>query len=127
MASNGKITRDALREAMLSSRPAVEVVPLKSGLSVEVRQPTVGEQLELAKSEDTGDRVLRLFIEHVYVPGTNERVFDEADYEVLKQLPAAGDYQSIMKALTVLMDITAAVEAATKNSGATLSSAPSTT
>lgn len=119
--------RNEIRNAFFANKIGTEEVMLKSGLKVEVRQPTVEEQLALAGEPDSSRRMLVLFTKHVFVPGTGELVFEEADFDTIKQQPAGGDYTKIMTALTSVMDLEAAVAQATKLSVPAASSAQSTT
>lgn len=109
------VTKDEIRSRFLSSKPTSRIITLADGDEVEIRQPKVGPQLDLATIEDQKQRMLRMFVDNVYMPGTNERVFEEGDYAALVELPAAGDYQKIMAALTDLMDLNKATAAAAKN------------
>ena len=99
------VTRDSVRSAFFSTKPTRKVVKLSSGLEVEVAQPTVGAQLDLVATEDNKLRMLKMFVSNVYLPGTNELVFEAADYDALREQPAAGDYTLIVAALTELMDL----------------------
>jgi len=109
-------TRDEIRAGFFSAKITSKSFILASGFSVEIRQPKIGHQLDLAKEEDTDIRMLRLFVDHVFVPGTDTKVFEDADYEALKQHPAAGDFQGIMKILTEMMDLGTVTKAAGKSS-----------
>jgi len=112
--------RDEIRSKFFSTQTAVRLIALSSGFEVEVRQPTVGAQLDLIEQPDQKKRMLRVFVDNVFVPGTNEKVFEEGDYEAMMLIPASGDYQKIMTAMTELMDLNKATTDAAKNLGPTL-------
>jgi hypothetical protein len=107
--------RDNIRAAYFGNKVRSTPVTLASGVIVECRQPTVGDQLAISALQDTAERMLQLFTRHVYVPGTDEQVFDSADFESIKNTPASGDYAKITQALTALMDLEREVKEAAKN------------
>lgn len=107
--------RDAIRTGFFANKTARKTLTLSSGLKIEVRQPTVGEQLAYGQMDDTSTRILRLFVDHVFVPDTEDKVFEEADVEALKSQPSAGDYSDILEALTSVMNVSKGVDAARKN------------
>lgn len=107
--------RDQIRAAFFGQKVQHRLVPLENGLQVEVRQPTVGNQLELAEAPDSKQRMARLLIGHCYVPGTDELIFGEADYAGILAAPAGGDYAALIEALTDLMKVKEAVKAQGKN------------
>lgn len=108
-------TRDEIRAAFFSGKPKIKKVPLESGFTVDVRQPTVGEQLELSKLEDSEERILRMFVGHVFLENTQTAVFEKEDVAALREAPAQGDYSKIMEAITSVMGLDVAVKEATKN------------
>lgn len=111
--------RNNLRASFFAAKPSSKMVKLAGGFEVEVRQPTVGEGLEMAMMEDVKSRILRMFTDHVYVPGTDEKVFDDSDAEILMQQPNAGDYKAIQEAINELMDLNKETAKAGKNSAPT--------
>lgn len=76
------------------------------GQKVEVRQPTVGDISRQAQTFQNGvdakDKNILFIIENCYVPGTNERVFGDGDYEVLSSLPAGTWLSDFQKAFMEL-------------------------
>lgn len=113
------VQRDEIRSRFFSTEVASQLVPLKCGLSVEVREPTVEGQLNLTKIDDPQERMLRMFTQHVYVPGTEDLVFDSADFEQLRKQPAGGDYTAIVSAMNSMMNLAEATKDAAKNSAPT--------
>jgi len=91
--------RDALRAKIFSEKVKHTVVLLDDGQSVEVRQSTVGQLLESIEKEDLQQRLIQMLIEACYVPGTDERVFDDADFDSLLAMPSGGVYQKLMDAV----------------------------
>lgn len=88
-------------------------------VTVEVRQPSLVQRNKLVKG--AGDDQMRLValltISQVYVPGTNERVFEETDYDSLLETPAGGFVDQFAEVAMELMNLN--VEEQRKNSPTT--------
>jgi hypothetical protein len=97
--------RDALRSAILGERPTSSIVTLDNGMEIEVREGAVGSTLDAVSVTDLKKRMARMLIEACYVPGTNDKVFEETDFDALMQLPASGTYTKLMNAITARMDL----------------------
>jgi hypothetical protein len=86
--------RDTLRGAIFSGSSFKRESIVLFGQEIEVRQPSV-EQLrklsDISKSAKDKNAIINLMIDYTYVPGTDEKVFEQADYEQLSNLPA-GDW-----------------------------------
>jgi hypothetical protein len=93
-------TRDSLRASILGTKHVKSETVDFFGHQVEVRQPTLGKILELRRKagEDEGAFAVQLLTEHVYVPGTDENIFDKADEAEIKQLPFGDDFNRVMNA-----------------------------
>lgn len=88
-----------------------------NGTKLEVRQPTIKQLGDLANQTSDKPAVVRYLIAHTYVPGTDERVFDDADAEALSEFPAGpwlGEFNEAFSALTAFD-----TKAAEKNSAET--------
>lgn len=83
------------------------------GTEVEVRQPSVGQVLELQNSKDQKNTLVRMLIEYCYVPGTNEKVFEEGDQDQIMSWPVDDWFQQFNDAVTELASIN--VQEAEKN------------
>jgi hypothetical protein len=85
------------------------------GEDVEVRQPTVKQVQELAKEarKEDSDAVLLSIMEYCYVPGTNDKVFDDADKDNLLGLPVGDWLNNLNKAIEEMTGVD--VSAAEKN------------
>lgn len=118
-ADKPKPSRDQIRSAFLSRKVKISIITLENGMEVEVRQPSVGEQIALANLDDNTQRAMRMLIDHVYVPDTEEKLFDPADAEVIMQTPAGGDYSKLMTFVMGYLDMPAMVKAASKKSDST--------
>ena len=114
--SQKKLTREALRKATLGTKRTVkkEIVKLND-LEFEIRQPTILERANLRKkcvTIEDGREVINVFdflvwsvIENTYVPETDERVFDAADYDTLMQNPSGGFMDKFGEIASNLMNV----------------------
>lgn len=118
-----KMTRDQLRSAIF----AADNVKLKRteielwGQDVEFQQPSLKESVETNDQE--GNIIARVAIKHVFVPGTDENLFEEADMSSLEKMPFSTDTKKLMELFNAAF---IEVSAAEKNSGKTSSSGTST-
>jgi hypothetical protein len=97
-------SRDALRAALLASaKPASKLLKFR-GQKVEVRQPSVEAVLNQSKVDEEGRRSgpVDMLIQCLYVPGTNERLFEEGDRDALMNMPFSDELTDIFNTLTDL-------------------------
>ena len=105
--------RNALRSAILGSTPAFrkEIVTFE-GNEYEVRQTTRKIRGELFKKctkengqMDALEMLLWGAIFCTFEPGSNERVFEEADYAVLSEQPTGGIVDKLGKVAMELLNV----------------------
>ena len=84
-------SRDAIRAAVFSSANFSREKIKMFGMEVEIRQPSVKEVIDLADAEANRERLTNLIINHTYVPGTEEKVFEKADFDSVLNMPS-GDW-----------------------------------
>lgn len=93
--------RNLIRGTILASdnykRDAIELDFF--GAQIELRQPTTGDILRYTDSNSNALSLISILLDYAYVPGTNEKVFEEGDVEELKQLPYNKDMQALIKAI----------------------------
>lgn len=90
------------------------------GETIEIRQPTLGDILDSVNGDNAGDAAkqgIMVLLRYAYAPGTNDRVFDEADEESLLSLPFGEDFNRVVKAFTEVTGTD--VKVAEKNSSTT--------
>lgn len=104
--------RDKLRSKVFSEKPKATLIDLDDGQQIEVRQPTVGLLLDVIGIEDLKHRMAQMLIMSCYVPGTEDRVFEDADRDNLMLLPQGGAYQRLVDAIQENMNLPAKVETA---------------
>lgn len=109
------MSRDSIRAKILGVSRKSKVVEV-DGIQIEVRQPSVGEMMSLTASDDKKqDLMIHSIVENCYVPGTNERVFDETDIDGLRAMPFGDSWLLLTKALDELMDYKKQVQEEAKN------------
>ncbi len=110
------VSRDDIRQAIFSAQNRKrkrKTVPL-FGTEVEVRQPTVQEMRELGGSDDSSQlAIVTMLINFAFVPGTDEKVFSEGDYDMLASMPLDGDMTNIVRIVQELTSIS--IDDAVKN------------
>jgi len=98
--------RDTLRGKVFAAKRNSKLVPIGTPEEggeqqyIEVMQPRVGDMLDGMEASNSRQRIARMIIDTCYVPGTNEKVFEEADFEGLMDLPADSTYSALMEAIT---------------------------
>ena len=108
-----KVTRDDLRAKLLGQAPKPQIKTMSLfGQEIELRQPTLGAILDAQGIDDDKIRTVTLIIEYAYVPGTDERIFEEADTNVILSWPFGEELVEIQVAIAGLtgVDISAAEE-----------------
>lgn len=115
------LTRDQIRALMFAAEnkvQAVEVITL-FGQPVEVRQPTLNQlnALSRQKENDKVSPIVRIMIEYCYMPGTNDKVFEQGDAEQLMSMPTGKWLNDFNEAMEKLSGVD--VKAAEKNSSET--------
>lgn len=107
--------RREIRNKILQAKPEVRQLNL-FGADVELRQPPLKEIMEFQQSGDTTDAAARMVQRYVFVPGTDMRVFEEADLESILGIPFGKDMQALQEAINDLTGIEIEVEKQEKNS-----------
>lgn len=115
-------TRDTIRAAISSSssmQPKTKLIDF-FGQQVEIRQLDFGKILDFRSDElTTKQRMVATVISYVYVPGTDELVFESTDEEWLLKLPFGADWQRLQSAISELTNVDIATKEAEKNSSGT--------
>jgi len=110
--------RDSIRSATVGSKAEFkkEIVEF-NGRKVEIRQPSVKVRRELFKRcmDDQGrvdsmDFLVWAVIYNTYVPGTDERVYDEEDYDAFISKPAGGFMDKFGEVASKLMNVEESTE-----------------
>lgn len=120
--SDVKPNRDAIRSAIFSGtnmKPKSKVIDF-FGQSIEIKQLDLNTILDFRSGESTTkERMVATIISYAFVPGTENRVFEEADKDNLLQMPFGPDFQRLQAAITELTSVDLGTKEATKNSKGT--------
>lgn len=105
------MTRDQIRAKVLGTKPKVDTAMLY-GAEVEIRQPSLDVIMDARQAIFNGDsdlktQTLDVLIRYVYVPGTMEHVFEEADREALLELPFDNDLNKLSEKINSMMGLNA--------------------
>lgn len=110
-------SRDAIRAAFFNQKIQVKTVTV-AGIKMEIRQPAVGDIMLMQVPEGMDSRkyaAAKVLCDYCYVPGTDEKVFDQADIESILAVPFSGDWVKLQSEIDSLTDIMSQLETATKN------------
>jgi hypothetical protein len=81
-------TLGALRTGILGKKKGKALEINMFGHKVEVRQPSVGQLLELETGDDRKKSLVNMLVGYCYVPGSNDKLFTQEDSGELLALPA---------------------------------------
>lgn len=114
-------TKAELRAAIFDKKnkqQATKIITL-FGEEVEIRQPTLAQITKLGKASvnDKIPPLIRIMIEYLYVPGTEDHVFEPADAESLASMPTGKWLNDLNSAIEELTGVN--VKEAEKNSDET--------
>lgn len=111
--------RKALRDAIFSEenrKPNSTTIEV-FGQVVEIRQPTLFQITSVGKASAANEKIpafVRMLIEYLYVPGTDDKLFELADADSLASMPSGKWINDINEAFTKLTNVD--VKEAEKNS-----------
>lgn len=98
------MSRQEIREAILGSKPKSTVVTL-FGQEVELRQPTMGQMFAAQEKGTIAQKAARMIVQYAYVPGTDERIFEDGDEDALLSQPWGEDLINAQNAISKLNGI----------------------
>jgi hypothetical protein len=98
-------TRDDLRSRIFSAHSIRKLEVQFFGATVELRQPTLNDIISAQTSEERQSAVIDTLVRYAYVPGTEQRIFEDTDVESLKALPFGADFIRISNALEELTEV----------------------
>lgn len=94
-------TRDDIRTAILDSKGESRFVDFR-GVQVELRAPEL-ETLLQYRQGDNEIALIKALVENTWVPGTEERVFDDTDIPAIMKLKLTTDMKRMIKAIAEIM------------------------
>lgn len=105
MSESKAINRDAIRAGIFSGKQLKSKVVDFFGSEIELRQSNFGAIIDAQSKEDRQSAILEALISQAFVPGTEEKVFEEGDFAALKELPFGADFLRVSKALEELTEV----------------------
>lgn len=104
--------RDEIRKAIFSNAKPKSLTFEFFGAEIELRQPPMSEVLatQASAGEDRARASAEMVVRYAYVPGTDERVFDEADIDMIQRMPFGSDMANLNVKIGELTDIDLKVE-----------------
>lgn len=91
--------RDDIRAAIFRTKEIKQKEVDFFGVKIELRQPSLASALTKHDGDEPKLAIIGNLIDCAYVPGTNQKVFDAADYDALVELPFGEDYIRITQAI----------------------------
>lgn len=96
-------SKDAIRASILATvEPKKEIVSFR-GVEIELRQPNLEDFMN--RDEAKPNTFVAFLISNAYIPNTDDKVFDDADYDVLVKMPMTKDVVGLVEKVNTLMDI----------------------
>ena len=95
-------SRDDIRSAIFGAKPRSEVIQF-FGMEIELRQPVLGIILEYRRSEQEFDAAQMMLLNYTYVPGTDDKVFEDADLGAINSIPFGEDMTRLTSTVAELM------------------------
>jgi hypothetical protein len=98
-------TRDDIRSKIFSPKKLKSKVVNFFGTEIEIRQSRLSDIVSAAAKEDREGAVIDQLIDSAYIPGTDTKVFDDADRDSLLQLPFGNDFMAVNQAILELTQV----------------------
>jgi hypothetical protein len=97
--------RDLLRATILATHQPKSRLLEFFGVEIELRQPLLGDILKAQSEQNPEIGVINTLISQAFVPGTDERIFEEGDIAVLRLKPFDANFLRVAKALEELSEV----------------------
>jgi len=98
------LTRDEIRAKIFSAKPKSEYVEDFFGVTIELRQPTLRVALEQRNTTEE-DRLYFMLTDYAFVPGTDEKLFDREDIDLMRGMPFGAEFNRLMESINALLGI----------------------
>lgn len=96
--------RNDLRKQLIGTKHVPERTVVKLfGTEIELQQPTLASMLEARQEDSERVRTADMFIRYAFVPGTDERVFEDGDRDTILNWPYTKEILAIQ---TTIMKLT---------------------
>jgi hypothetical protein len=101
-----KMTRAQIRAVLIGEKHKGKSSEIELfGVTIELRQPSLGDILKAREEEDVQRRTTDVFINYSYVPGTDERVFEDTDHAEILKWPFTKDLIKVQEAIADLTGV----------------------
>lgn len=97
--------RDAMRAAIFAPKQVKSEPVNFFGQDIEIRQMILADVLNASNNPDRESAIIDTLINYAYIPGTDERVFEEGDAAQFKTMPFGADFIRVSKALEALTEV----------------------
>ena len=98
------LTRDQIRQKLVGNTPpGRSMLVTFFDVELELRQPNLGDMMEAQAIESTRDRAAEMIINYAYVPGTNEKAFEEGSYETVNCIIKPGGGEMLVDAAVTML------------------------
>jgi len=103
------LTRDEIRSQLLgtSHKPKCKLITIW-GIEIELRQASLRDILKASGSDDVEVNAVNMVVRYAYMPGTNTRIFEDTDRNVILGWPFGEDMQKLQAAVAELTGISEA-------------------
>ncbi len=95
--------RNAIRGEFFKAKHFKKKIITLQGVDMEIRQPTIGSILEFREEEDRKVALLRMMVVYCFIPGTNIKIFEDADFDAIMSQPFD---DSVMRLSEAIEDLT---------------------
>ncbi len=100
------LTRDELRTALIGKKHKGQTkIMALFGVDIELRQPSLGDILKARDEDDIQKRTTDVFINYSFVPGTDERIFEDTDHAEILKWPFTKDLITVQEAIAELTGV----------------------
>jgi hypothetical protein len=103
-------SRDMIREAVMNSK-AEEQLITAFGVQIAVRTPALRDLMQYRDMQNDENLIARAIVNNCYVPGSNDRIFEDTDVEVLSGLAYNSDMKKLNNAIQNVLGDDSAIAA----------------
>lgn len=97
--------RNQLREQIFSGKKFNSKEIEFFGAKIELRQPSLQDILKAKEENNRQSAVVSMLIDYAFIPKTDEKVFEEADAEMLLSMPFGKNFTELNNALEELTEV----------------------
>lgn len=113
LGSPQNLTKEEIRNRLVSNLPVAESKPITLfGVDLIIKQPPLKEMLRMRDEDDTAKRAAEMIVKYAVNPTDGERVFEDADIDMILNWPFGKDVAELNTIISELtgIDIDAAEE-----------------